>query len=1259
MKKIFSLALIALAGWGIANAVPAKPGLRTVTQADGSTIKVRLAGDEWHHSLLTEDNLTIEQAADGNYYYRTNAGVSKVQAHDAGSRSASEMSYVMANMTDLTLASQFTAAKKARKAKAEAARKASQVPQTGSPKIPVILVNYSDVKFKSSLGDPLTVWRNQISAANKVSVFQYFKDQSFGQYTPQFDVYGPVNLANNRATYGGNDSSGNDKGVGQMVAEACTGANGDIDFSQYDNDGDGVCDVVIVLYAGVGEASSSVSNSVWPCQWDLYSSDYGSNLTLDGTTVSKFAVFNELNGSDTSQADGIGTMCHEFSHCIDLPDWYDVNYAGHFGMGNWSLLDGGCYNNDGYTPCAYTAYEREFMGWYSIDTPQPGTTYTLDPITATDQSKAYKVVNDANSNEYYILENIQQTGWNEYAPNTGLLVTHVYYNASAWSNNSVNTTNTRRMTIIPADNSLKMNYSQGYYFADDDDQINDLYPYGALDSLTNASVPAAATYVGNYMNKPIKNITKNGTQVSFSFMPASVPPLATPVATDATNVSMNGFTANWNAVEDATKYTLKVNKKGNSTLILTEDFAGCTSVGTTDIGSSLDNYLTTSGWTGSKLYMANGGVRLGSSNYTGSLASPELDMTASGGKMTVEFDVEAYGNDTSVGLNVSVGSNAQTVTVADANSETYKLVFDCTADDAQQVIFMTSATRKRAIITGIRIYAGDATASKASANDEIVVNNITTTSYNVTGLEPSTEYTYTVKAANDEAQSAWSNIINVTTLEDSLALPVPVLQTTDITATSISLLWNSCAGATSYTLVWASGEDMDQVDNLTDTTYTFSNLTPQTLYEFYVIANYAESTTESQVISATTLALAVPVALAATDVTYSSFTANWEACEGATSYNLYWGDVDGENVNEVNNISETCYEVTGLQPEQEYAYWVEAVYPAGTSAGSEMINVTTAPLPIVVPVLNDPTADDITTSSFRASWEAVDNAESYTLRVNKYTAPEPSSYTLVLQETFDSLQAATNDIGDILDDYLSNPGWTGSKLYPENGGLRLASRNAAGSLVSPALDMTESKGKLSVEVTAHTYGNDTNVPLIITVGEVSDTLTFASSAEDETFTVVLDCEESNDVNVSFATSGSRKRVILTDLKIYSGEKTENPEAPVESRDGDEILVTDITANEYVVAQLEAGATYKYEVKAIFPFGESEFSASKLVTLLEQTGIFGDVNGDGEVTVGDVSAIYNIILGLSEEYKDRADVNGDGEITVGDVSAIYGIIVGAE
>ena len=569
----------------VAAAIPAKRGVRTFRQADGTTISLRLVGDEFSHSYLTSDGLAVSRQSDGNFHYLGVQGVSPVVAHDATARSAAEVSYLRANAADFGVAEVLKARRAASARKAPGRRVAPaaderQVPCIGSPRIPVILVQYRDYKFKDN--DPNNTFTEFFSQVD-VSANQYFSDQSNGMFTPQFDVYGPYDLSGNRRVYGGNDENGDDKGVGLMVAEGCLGLDNNIDFSQYDNNGDGECDVVIVLYAGDGEASSYADDceyAVWPCQWSLSSSDYGKELNLDGTIVNKFAVFNELNGSDLSRIDGIGTFCHEFSHCLDLPDFYDTQYGPHFGMGDWSLMDGGSYNNDGYTPIGYSAYEKAFMGWIELEEAGENSFYTLPAMNqlSADTDKAVRITNAADPDEFYVLENRARRGWDAYMPAEGMLITHITYSAMAWKGNYVNDEDMQRVTPVPADNNLRVDkesyWGQTYYTVNQEDEKGDLWPGPGATELTDTSLPAAKVNSGGFMHKPVTEITRNadGT-VSFWVMKTPLPAVAAPTGLDCEVISSTAVNVSWTAVDDSdVTYTLEIKQHKDIELLMSTDF---------------------------------------------------------------------------------------------------------------------------------------------------------------------------------------------------------------------------------------------------------------------------------------------------------------------------------------------------------------------------------------------------------------------------------------------------------------------------------------------------------------------------------------------------------------------------------------------------------------------------------------------------------------------------------------------------------------
>ena len=532
MKRICIMMLLLLSCALAAMAVPAKPGWHTLHQSDGTTLTVQAVGNAFNHALLTKDGLMVALGEDGDYYYNSSiTGMTTVRAHEASDRNATEIAFVEAQRSHLTMPHKEFKPLRGKSAFGVGGSNAeADVPAQGNRKVPIILVEYQDKRFKNT--------REQIIQAmltgNK-SVQQYFRDQSNGKYDPDFEVFGIYTLSQNRQAYGGNNSSGDDKGLGLMVTEACQMAAADgVSFNRFDTNSDNYCDVVIVIYAGVGEAqaSYSVPSSIWPCNWNLQSASYygmGGNGAFrpsgSNVYVNNFAVFNEVHGSNDngSTIDGIGTFCHEFGHCLGLPDFYDTNYGGHYGMGSWDIMDTGCYADDTYTPIGYSAYEKNFMGWIDYLIPNPGTYYTL-PIwnqKNEETDKALFLQSDINGNEFFIIENRRQQGWDRYLPAQGLLIHHITYSASRWQANTPNNQNIQLVTIMPADNTLSDNNESG-----------DTWPRNNKTEFTDNSTPAAKLNMaangnisGNagYLGKPVTEmVINNDGTASFWYMKGAI-----------------------------------------------------------------------------------------------------------------------------------------------------------------------------------------------------------------------------------------------------------------------------------------------------------------------------------------------------------------------------------------------------------------------------------------------------------------------------------------------------------------------------------------------------------------------------------------------------------------------------------------------------------------------------------------------------------------------------------------------------------------
>lgn len=793
MKKTF-LSLLAISLALPTMAVIARKGTYTITQSDGNTIEVIKIGDERSHIYITTDGIPVGRTdSSQDFHYLTPSGLSSIKAHDKADRTAAEESFLKDNAQNLS-------GEKILRSRASASRKMSassmpkrtgEVVNKGKARIPVLLVQYTDKKFLDS--NPLSTFE-KFFKDGATSARQYFEDQSNGMFQPQFDIYGPYTLPGNRATYGGNDYRGDDKGVGTMVAQACIGLSGQIDFSKYDNDGDGECDTVIVLYAGEGEASSDVDESIWSCQWELSSSDYQKALTYNSTKIDRFAVFNELNVmSGAPKVEGIGTFCHEFSHCLGLPDFYDTNYNGHFGMASWSLMDSGSYNDDGYTPIGYSAYEKEFMGWLKIDDAADNIHYTLPVFNSGNATtdKAVKITNPADASEYYIIENRAQQGWDTYMPTEGLIISHVTYSKSAWDGNYVNDYDLQRMTLIPADGELKLNrftYAGDiYYEPDEQSLLGDLWPYGNAVELTDESTPSFSPNTGKEIGMPVTEMTRNNDgSISFWVSKAKLPPVAPPTVNGSNVPTINGsdsFTAVWAAADnnDVT-YTLNVfeHRDIKYELALSSKFVK---------GGDYTKDWTAEGST--EFYTQYGGtteaIKFGSNSKTGGVVT-KSDFTISDYDCsTVTVNARSFNNDTGVTLRISAMSGTTKLSTAeitvDKTAKDYTVLLSNLSKNFK-IKIETVAAKKRAFLYSADIYLGDATTATSKAlkapaisgdQSNMTITGITDTQYVVTGLKPGTAYDYRVKSVPTDltthSESPWSETVTVDLANSSITDP--------------------------------------------------------------------------------------------------------------------------------------------------------------------------------------------------------------------------------------------------------------------------------------------------------------------------------------------------------------------------------------------------------------------------------------------------------------------------------------------------------
>lgn len=520
-RPILSLVfgILLLCGVESSYSAPAYPHPIEVVQPDGSRLRVLLKGDEFFHYKTTVGGDVICQGGDGFYYYASydlsGVKVSNVRVVDSQSKSFGlglgsggiETGVEMALRSRSKMWSDLSG-------EAPIITKGGVQAKRGV----ILVVQYQDVKLKSgSTRAAFDDMSNKLGYSNNGatgSAKDYFRDNSNGQYDPDFDIYGPYTLPNNMAYYGANDENGDDVRPREMIADACkiAEANG-VDFGKYDADGNGEIDMVYVYYAGYSEAEGGPDNAIWPHKWSA------ANLMriYSGKKLGVYACSSELRGTAGSVMSGIGTFCHEFSHVLGLSDMYDTDGTTNGktpGLGTLSIMSSGNYNNNSCTPPYYNIFEREMVGWTLIPNLMEGST-TLNPVH---KNGGFRIPSSV-PGEYFILEARDGTGWDRYqcgsTPVKGMLIYHVDRSSNRsvdgktisklWETNKLNTyTEHQCMRVVPA----VVPFTDG--------KANVFFPGSAnVNKFTASSHSMAKDWDGVALKYQLTNITQNENDVTF------------------------------------------------------------------------------------------------------------------------------------------------------------------------------------------------------------------------------------------------------------------------------------------------------------------------------------------------------------------------------------------------------------------------------------------------------------------------------------------------------------------------------------------------------------------------------------------------------------------------------------------------------------------------------------------------------------------------------------------------------------------------
>jgi len=502
----------------VAFSVPAYPHPINYVLPDGSEITIQLRGDEWVNWAVSSDGYTLLFNQEGYLEYAVHnewgdLKLSGVRARNEPERSSEERNFVAKQRKGIGYSlSQAETIRRFYDIGQEAVRKRtvgiSRKSATETVRIPVILVQFPGKPFVRTKED-FELLLNQLNYAATSdgpvtgSLRDYFLATSYGQLDVQFDVFGPVTVAQSIGFYDHRSSGGEPRA---MVQEAALLAHAlGCDFSNYDSDNIGFVDCLHLFYAGYGqEAGAPIGQSIWAHAWSL-SGNFA--LELNGKQIRRYSVSSELRGTSGSNITFIGVLAHELGHSLlGLPDFYDTGGERNIDIGSWCLMASGSWLDGGRTPSRLSAWARDFVGWTPAIELSDDATITLpNPV----QEDAIYRINTTTSNEYFLIENRQRQGWDAFIPASGMLIYHVDRNHPGWNNNCINCNHARRGYYVKQ--------AGGGISSNSTERANDPYPITGNTSFTDYTQPNARSWTNAFTNTPVTNITHNTTERTISF----------------------------------------------------------------------------------------------------------------------------------------------------------------------------------------------------------------------------------------------------------------------------------------------------------------------------------------------------------------------------------------------------------------------------------------------------------------------------------------------------------------------------------------------------------------------------------------------------------------------------------------------------------------------------------------------------------------------------------------------------------------------
>ena len=556
LKALILVFAIIILGICHVMASPAYPGLINFVQPDGSKIKIYLRGDERVKWAETEDGYSILFNDKGAYEYAVldsqgDMVPSGKMAKIAAQRSNDDLTFLLNVPKHLRYSSsQVGMSKQIGNMMLKGGNLWKSFPTTGDRKLLCILIGFTDKPFVKTQEDFDNLFNQATYTVNGAigSVNKFFYESSYGQLNLKAIVKGPYIASNTVAHYGANKETGSDLYPSELVTEAVNLANNDVNYGDFDNDGDGTVDGVYVIYAGYGEEWGGSPDYINAHSW------YIPTVVLDGMNINRYACSSELTGVSGSDIREIGASCHEFGHLLGARDYFDTDYEknGHYvGTGYWDLQGWGAWNNAGRTPAQPNAYTKCYVYNWATATvlTDPGSPITIQNSSAQKTGSFYRM-NTTTDNEYFLFENRQQVGFDGALPGHGMLVYHVdgAFIAANSDDSTINDGSHQGMYIMAA-NSPEAN---GVSILAESTINTSGCTFSAANgktSFTDETIPSSQSWASANTSKPLTNITENNIDktVSFSFMGgiSCSPPTTQALNFQATDITESEMNVSW------------------------------------------------------------------------------------------------------------------------------------------------------------------------------------------------------------------------------------------------------------------------------------------------------------------------------------------------------------------------------------------------------------------------------------------------------------------------------------------------------------------------------------------------------------------------------------------------------------------------------------------------------------------------------------------------------------------------------------------